>query len=90
MEDFFYKYLKYYTKMPLKLKWFIGLIYRLLPISIRYGHFYNKYSNRIKYFESIDKNEIEKTQEKLLFETVNYALKNIEFYKKKQRLFVKI
>jgi len=71
MEDKFYKYLDIYRNLPMPLKRSLGKFYNLLPISIRYGEFYQEYYKRI--YSGVD-------QVVFLEELINYAKKNIPFY----------
>ncbi len=82
LEDNLYPLLRLYLKIPDWMKNFIGLIYRLIPNSIKYGAFYKEYYNRIKRFEQLNKSQTLIETEKLLILNVNKAIKNIEFYKK--------
>jgi phenylacetate-CoA ligase len=76
VEDYLYKFLGLYKKMPLRLQHILGKIYNLLPRSFRYGIFYQEYCNRIKQWESGLFDEAA-----LLSETFSYALNHIDYYK---------
>ena len=61
---------------------FIGMIYRFIPFSIRYGDFYNKYLTRIKFFVKLEQQKIKTETDKLLIKQINYAIYHIPFYQK--------
>jgi phenylacetate-CoA ligase len=85
MEDLFYRFLYLYNRLPSNIKYLIGKIYYYFPASLKYGKFYQTYLKRVKFFMSIDDVQmVNQNQEKLLFENVNDAIRNIPFYKKYQ------
>ncbi len=82
MEDFLYKYLPFYSLLPIPIKQFIGKIYSLLPNRFKYGSFYYKYLNRLKFFHHLNSlQEIDKEQQKLLFAQINHSIEQIPYYK---------
>lgn len=79
VEDILYPFLKIYNSLPLSVRNIIGKVYRLLPNSLRYGRFYSAYYKRISIFQNSN-NGVSLSQN-LLQNQVNYAIKNIPFYK---------
>jgi len=87
MEDFLYKYLNLYNKLPLKFRQLIGILYRLIPKKLKYGSFYDKYLKRINEFKALTNiNDINKLQQKILIREVNIAIDNITFYKRYKKV----
>ncbi|HYW95691.1 MAG TPA: hypothetical protein VE870_08895 [Bacteroidales bacterium] len=87
MEDFLYKFLSLYNRMPLPMRQFLGYLYRLIPERIRYGSFYSEYLNRLDYFGRLnDLSQVAAEQEKLLRAQVNHAIDKIPYYKNYERL----
>ncbi len=81
MEDLLYKYLGSFHNLPQIVKIIVGHIYGFLPKKIKYGSFYFAYLNRLRSFNEMNDHDVTRAQEKLLFETVNFAIKHIPFYK---------
>lgn len=77
MEDYLYKLLTSYQKLPLPLQNTIGYFYSKIPKRIRYGSFYNKYMRRISEY---DNNQLNVD---LLLKKVFLNLKDIPFYENK-------
>ena len=87
MEDFLYKYLPYYSFLPVPVKQFIGKIYSLLPNRFKYGSFYYKYSYRLNFFHGLESLQgIDKEQNKLLFSQVNQSIDQIPYYKSYKKI----
>jgi len=87
MEDFLYKYLNLYNKLPLKFRQLIGILYQLIPKKLKYGPFYDKYLKRINEFKALTNiNDINKLQQKILIREVNLAIDNITFYKRYKKV----
>lgn len=76
LEDKLYSLLKFYKKLPLSVKNFLGNLYRILPKKIRYGTFYFQYHRRLK------NNEI--SSDELLHKQFSFVNQNIPFYKNKK------
>ena len=57
LEDRLYPLLKIYHKIPFGLKRLLGLMYKLIPSTIKYGKFYKTYYNRIKWYEQLNKSQ---------------------------------
>jgi phenylacetate-CoA ligase len=76
MEDYLYRLLGTYKKLPIKIQYFIGWFYNLLPVSIRYGANYTSYMDRIKSWESgrYDSNAT-------LTEVQTFAYENVPYYR---------
>lgn len=81
LEDLLYPLLNTYHKSPFWVKNMVGYIYRRIPNQIRHGKFYNLYIERIHVFNSLGNKDARIAQQKLLLDNVNYAIRNIEFYK---------
>ena len=81
MEDLLYKYLSIFQNLPRVVKKIVGHIYGLLPKRIKYGSFYFTYLSRLRSFREMNDKEVSKAQEMLLFETVNFAIAHIPYYK---------
>ncbi|MDD4490699.1 MAG: hypothetical protein PHD30_09410, partial [Paludibacter sp.] len=82
MEDFFYKSLNLYNKFPLVVRNTIGVLYRHLPFSFRYGPFYKEYLERISQFENVDVETGIRLHDDLVVNSVNYAIDTVPFYAK--------
>lgn len=81
LEDILYPFIKIYNSLPLSIRNFLGVIYRLLPTYLKYGSFYQEYFKRIKNFELSNKKRSIKLTNNLLFDQVNYAIDNIPYYR---------
>ncbi len=82
MEDSLYRFLRLFLKLPRPLKRILDGLYSKVPDKIKYGSFYFKYDKRIRYFNSLNREEIRKEQSALLYRQINNAINNIPFYKK--------
>lgn len=82
MEDFLYRFLSLFNRLPLPVRQGLGHLYRFLPLRIRYGSFYAEYLKRLDHFSTLnDSSEWINKQEKLLTNQVNYAIDHIAFYR---------
>lgn len=81
IEDFIYPFLSYYNRSPQFIRTFTGKVYRLIPLSLRYGEVYKYYYNLLKescYWDEEKKQEfIVKNVKKSLLSAYN----NTEYYK---------
>lgn len=81
LEDRLYFLLDSYHALPLYVKSFVGYIYNRLPAKLRYGRYYNFYRARIENFKVLTIREKEQIVKSLLFNQVNFAIENVNFYK---------
>jgi len=83
MEDFLFKYLKYYESLPGYVKYPVGWLYSRIPSKLRYGNFYSEYNKRIKEFLACRTPEqVLCKQHQLLFDQVNKAIRTVPFYQR--------
>ncbi|PWK18011.1 phenylacetate--CoA ligase family protein [Xanthomarina spongicola] len=80
LEDLLYPLLNTYHKLPFWVKNMVGYVYRCIPNQIRYGKFYKQYIERINFFQNSGNEKTIIAQQKLLLDSVNHAIRNIEFY----------
>lgn len=74
IEDYLYKWLRFYKTLPYPVKLILGKFYRMLPYSLRFGSFYQKYVKRIRTFD-IEKEKV------FLRDQLEVANLHIPFYK---------
>jgi len=80
-EELLYRYKSAYYSFPQPLKNFLGEVYGSIPLSIRYGSSFSKYSNILKKFENASEQfKLDYMYNKTL-ETIIFAEKNIPYYK---------
>jgi len=82
MEDIFYKFLKYYNFSPEWAKQITGSLYRMIPLSCRYGRVFKYYYNLIPRSEKWSEIEINNWYIQKFNEVLNIALNNTRFYPK--------
>jgi hypothetical protein len=87
MEDFLYRFLSIYQKLPLSVKIFFGKFYTLIPLRFRYGQFYAMYFNRINLFNAVSPEKIFEMHKDLLMHTVNKAIESVDFYRKYDKCY---
>jgi phenylacetate-CoA ligase len=87
MEDFLYRFLSFYFRLPQPLKQLIGIGYNWLPRKIRYGSFYLTYSTRLKYFNNLSNiQDVLMEQWKLLHHQINKTIVAVPYYKEYKRI----
>ena len=81
IEDRLYPFLKYYSTSPQILRSIIGSIYRIIPLSIRYGKMYSYYNKLVKesaYWTDSEKEKYTRDHLKLAIQNAYY---NTNYYK---------
>ena len=81
IEDKLYKFLSFYNSLPMSTKYLAGYIYCLVPLSIRYGKNFNKYKQLVRKENEFSREEMENFQIEKLRGIINYAYKNVLYYK---------
>lgn len=81
MEDRLYDLLNIFNRLPKRIQNIIGIIYYYIPVRIKYGPFYKKYLSRVKSFSGATNEETLNKQKEILFEQVNYAIREIPYYR---------
>ncbi len=87
MEDFLYRFLSLFNKLPLPVRQSLGRIYQIIPARLKYGRFYSRYHSRLEFFSHLTTAaQINEEQGKLLVQQVNAAVESVPFYKPLQKL----
>ena len=87
MEDFFYRFLSLFNRLPLPVRQGLGWIYRAFPAGVKYGRFYSLYRSRLDYFRLLKTDEeAAEAQGRFLLEQVNQAIENIPYYRDYRKL----
>lgn len=82
MEDWLYKYLKYYKTSPQWIKRIVGQVYRTIPLSIRYGKVYTEYTKLLEESQWWSKEKLQEYQWRKLEKLLAHAYKNVPYYRR--------
>lgn len=82
IEDYLYKFKEYYNESPQEIKQILGRIYRILPLSIRYGKVYLKYAKLLKESQWWSKKKLEEYQWRKLEALLKHAYENVPYYRR--------
>ena len=82
MEDKLYRFVKYYNASPDWLKLTSGLLYRRLPLSVRYGDSYFKHAELLRESQWWSREKLDDYQWRKLEKLLKHAYKNVPYYKR--------
>lgn len=82
MEDWLYKYLKYYNDSAQWIKQIAGRVYRTIPLSVRYGKVYTEYAKLLEESQWWSEEKLQDYQWCKLEALLKHAYENVPYYRK--------